>query len=263
MENYIGEDELSTNTDQRGVISRSLAQKIRSMRAQEQWERYDSVVIGEGANAIDRGWFDDWATFAAAPQLEWFSGRSSRVGRSFCNVTTERTDWAQDLHQTLIEFIAPPGIGDIEEQQNDALITPMLFVQQLANQMAFEMVLSESDQIALAPASHFPAGIGAANVVLSATAAPSMAPGQQGDAHVSNSWKWPEPVMLAAKAKVTLRSVVDNPMKGLLTGITGPGAKLVPTGVEGQTRRYPNWYVIRVTHRGPRYLQIRGARSSA
>ena len=37
---------------------------------------------------------------------------------------------------------------------------------------------------------------------------------------------------------------------------------LVPDGAGG-TVELPNWYIIRITMRGPRYLQLRGARSSA
>ena len=258
----LGQDEIDAATDSRGVIAADMAAKIRGMRAAEQWERIDSIVVGEGAANRSRGWFNTWADFANADRLQWFSGRDTAVGESYVNQQTERTDWAQDLDQTTVEFLPPPGLGSIESDNNDADITPILFGQVLPNQLALRVVLADSDEIAKAPAAHFPAGFGTAFPFIAGAGAPTVIAGTNGDPHVSNGWKWPEPVMLAAKAKITVFGTLDDPLRAALRTLPGPGAKLIPD-LAGGVIRMPNWYTIKITHRGPRYLQLRGARSSA
>lgn len=248
--------------DRRGIVSQSFAAQVRATRAAEQWERYDSVVIGTGANALDDGWFNTWAAFSQATRFTFFSRRQEQVGFAFTNQPTERTDWAQDLFQMGIEFVAPTGIGTMEDDANDELVTPILWTTDFPNKCSFRVRLADADEIVMAPGSHFPSGFGVEQLFVSAGAAPTAFAGNVGAAHVSNTWKWPEPVMLAAQAKVTVIGEVDNPFRDLLENLPGPGNKLIPNGQGGQIT-YPNWYYIRVMLRGPRYLQLRGARSAA
>lgn len=255
-------------------VPADLAEVIRATRAAEQWERYDSIVVGPGARNVDPGWFNTWADFANADELRWFSQRSSAVGRAYSNQQTERTDWAQDFYQTGIEWFAPAGLGEREQEILDSVIMPELFVRELPNRMSFNVTIAESDTIAEFPGSHAPSGYGTTGVEASQAPAPLMVPGQQGDAHVSNTWKWPEPVMLPAQGKITVRARIDQPIRRLLQSLTScPGSKMLPpcgisAGNDINTNQpvyleYPNWYVIRVFFRGPRYLQLRGARSAS
>jgi hypothetical protein len=256
------QEEIEEATDERGVIAPSVANKIRKMRAAEQYERYDSIVIGAGAEDVTRGWFNTWQAFANASRIAWFGARDTNVGPSYSNIITERADWAQDIHQTHVEFISPPGLAELETDANDAGSVPLLFSHELPNYMGMRVILADSDEIANAPASHFPAGFGVAGTQVAAAAAPTVVAGANGEVHVSNSWKWPSPVMLAAKSRIAFQATIDEPIRAMLRAIAGPGAKLVPDGAGGVVT-YPNWYRIRVTLRGPRYLQLRGARSSA
>lgn len=251
-------------TDGRNVIDKGDAKLVRHFRAQEQWERYDSVVVGQGASVQARGWFENWNTFAQAQNLQWFSGRDAGVGPSYTNQEGERTDWAQDIYQVTVQFIAPLGIADLETDPNDALNTQALFMM-LASNLHLRVILSESDEIASAPADHFPASFGQANVLANQQASPVFSVGTNGEAVVTNSWKFPEPIMLAAKSKITVRGTIDRPLANTFLNILGPGQKNIPTGrpAPNDFVLQPNWYVIRVTMRGPRYLQLRGARSSA
>lgn len=248
--------------DNRGVIQKDSAAQIRQMRAAEMWDRYDSVVCGENSALRSRGWFNSWQDFANADQLEWFSGRDTAAGSAYVNQNTERTDWAQDLYFTRIEFVTPPGLGDLETDPNDAVTTPTLFTQQFPNQIAIRVILAESDEIMRAPAAHYPAGLGAAYPLIAGAASPTALGAPNGEPNINNSFKWPDPIMLAAKAKLTVRGQIDAPLRALLQGIGGPGSKQIPDGAGGFVET-PNWYTIRISHWGPRYLQIRGARSSA
>lgn len=248
--------------DDRGVMGKNAVANMRRTRSREQWSRFDSVIIGPGAGDLTRGWFNSWAAFAAADQLAWFSGRDTGAGTAYTNQTTERTDWAQDLYQTRIEMIAPPGMSDLETESNDGDFTPIMFAQELPNALAMTVTLAESDNIAKAPASHFPAGFGTAYPVISGAASPTVLGGSNGEPVVSNSWKWPEPITLAAKAKLTVSATIDQPFRALLANLPGPGFRNVPIA-GGLFQALPNWYIIRISFDGPRYLQLRGARSSA
>ena len=248
--------------DSRGVVPPDAAANIRKMRSAETWTRYDTIVIGKGASQRSRGWFETWKEFSEADQLEWFSGRDTAAGPAYTNQNTERTDWAQDLYQTRIEFIVPPGLADLETDSNDALITPVLFSTLFPNLISIKVVLADSDEIMRAPAAFYPAGLGPAYGHISGAASPSTIAPSNGEPHISNSFVWPDPIMLAAKAKLTVRGSIDAPLRGLLADMIGPGSKNVPIG-DGATSNMPNWYGIRISFWGPRYLQIRGARSSA
>jgi len=261
-EEDISSEAIANNTDSRGVISKNLAAQIRQIRAGEIWERVDSVVIGPGAAARSRGWFNSWADMAGADQLQWFSGRDTAAGPAYVNQSTERTDWAQDLYQTHIEFISPTGLAEYESVGDDAQITPILFSQMLPQMLSIRITLADADEIAKAPSSHFPAGFGPTYPVFAGAASTAVMPGTQGEPTVSNSWKWPEPIMLAAKAKITVYGNIDAPIRDVFRTLPGPGNKLIPDGLGGQIVM-PNWYTIRITHRGPRYLQLRGSRSSS
>lgn len=259
MQYGLGQDDITS----RGTVAPAAAQLIRDTRVAEQWERYDSIVIGPGAADLDDGWFNDWAAFANADELQWFSRRAGAVGQSYTNQNTERTDWAQDIFQTCIEFISPPGIGGREGDILDEQIFPMLFTEMLPTMMPFRIRLAESDDISLAPGNHYPAGFGTSGASLDASGAPSMLPGSNGEPHVSNTWKWPEPVMLPAQGKITVLARIDNPIRGFLANFVGsPGSKVIP-GPNQTDFNLANFYQIKVTHRGPRYLQLRGGRSAS
>lgn len=262
MYGQVSDNEIASATDPRGVVSPEVAARMRKVRSAEEWQRYDSIVIGPGAASRDNGWFDSWAGFADASELQWFSGRSSNVGLSYTNQTTERTDWAQDLHFTSVEFIAPTGLAQYEEQSLDADFTPLFFTQTLPQMLGLRVTLADSDEIAKAPASHFPGRYGVSYPVISGAAAPSTFAGNNGEPVIQNGWRWPVPIMLAAKAKITVTARIDQPASDLLRQLPDPGHKLVPRP-DGSIIRVPNWYIIRITHAGPRYLQLRGMRSSA
>lgn len=261
MMRSFGQEEIDAATDSRGVIGKSLAQQIRDARAAEQWERVDSIVIGPGASRLSRGWFDTWADLANVDQLQWFSGRDTGAGPSYVNQTSERTDWAQDLYQTHIEFLSPLGLGDLDSLSLDSQFSPQMFVNDLPRMLAIRIVLAEADEIAKAPANHFPAGFGTASMFFDGLAAPTVQAGSVGTPEVRNAFFWPEPIMLAQKSKLTVFGSIDAPIRRLLSTLPGPGVKLVPDG-NGGFIEYPNYYTIKITFRGPRYLQLRGARSA-
>lgn len=253
----------TTNSDGRGVVPHAEAAELRRTRSREQWERVDSIVIGRGATNTSRGWFNNWSDFANADKLQWFSGRDSNVGSSFTNQDGERTDWAQDIYDISCQFVAPPGIGDLETDGNDALNSPMFF-QMLSNALSLRVILSESDAIANAPADHFPSGFGTSYPLVASSGTSVVLKGNNGEPIVSNTWHFPVPIMLAAKSRITIEGRIDLPDRAMWAALTGPGDKNVPTGDPAAPfHLMPNWYKIKLTARGPRYLQLRGARSSA
>ena len=101
--------------------------------------------------------------------------------------------------------MTPPGLSDLETDANDALVTPALFTQMFPNLINIKVVLADSDEIMRAPAAFYPAGLGPAYGSVSGTASPTTFGSTNGEPHISNSFPWPDPIMLAAKAKLTVR----------------------------------------------------------
>ena len=261
MADYYGEDDgMTAKTDKRGVITN--AEAFRNARVAEPWERYDTVVIGPGAQDVDRGWFNTWADFANASKISWFPGRASGVGDSYTNTPDARTDFAQDILQTCVEFLAPPGLGEHADNVLDQGLSQLLFTYQLPTELPLRVKLAGTDEISVAPANHFPSSFGVAGTVVDGAAAPMVLPGSQGTPHITNNWAWPDPILLAAKSLISVETVLDRQSRGLFAAMPGPGNILVPLG--GQLfYTQPCWYKIRITMRGPRYVQLRGARSSS
>lgn len=247
-------------------IRGEMAEFARRTRVREQYERYDTIVIGPGARDISKGWFNTWAEFANASRIVWFAGRDPNIGLSYTNVAQERTDWAQDFYQLAIEFIAPVGFADFEGEPLDAQFFPLIFTTQVPQDMAFSMKLAQSDTILEIPGTHAPGGTGPGGMVLDQSAAATTYAGHNGQSLLRNTWQWPEPVLIPAKGTIQVTAELSNPLKEFLSLYTAcPGFKnipMCPPDPDGATNPLANWFKIRVTHRGPRYLQIRGARSS-
>jgi hypothetical protein len=246
--------------DSRGRVKN--ADTVRTLRAREQWERYDTVIVGQGAQDQSKGWFNNFAGFAAVSQISWFQSRDSNVDLAYTNQKSERYDYAQDIYNCNIEFMSPAYQAEFDtlgESQKEALI---IWTQELPKAMGFETLLADADIIAQGPGTAFMAGRGNAGGFATDTGASMVSGGNNGLAMRDNSWSFPEPIMIAAKAKLTVRAYIASPIKNLLAQLPGPGTVEIPNGLGGYIT-VPNWYGIRVSFRGPRYLQLRGARSAA
>lgn len=249
-----------------GPVPGDLADIVRAVRNKEQWIRYDTVIIGEGAAGYDDGWFNTWADFSNAASIDFFSGRSGKVGKAWTNQTTERYDYAQDIYQMGFELLAPAGMGDFDEDPLDTLFFPQLWTREAAQQMSASVALADADTIFEGPLTHAPGSVGNTGAAYTDSAGPVVNPGTNGIAYMKNSWVWPDPIMIPAKGRLSASISLANPLKTFLGRYTAcPSAKLVPMcppDPNGATNRFPNWFGIRITFRGPRYLQLRGARSA-
>lgn len=247
-------------SDSRGRVKN--AEAVRALRAREQWERYDTVIVGQGAQDQSKGWFNNFAGFAGVSQISWFQSRDSNVDLAWTNQKSERYDYAQDLYKCNIEFLSPAYQAEFDslgEAQKAGLI---IWTQELPKALGFEVLLADADIIAQGPGTAFMAGRGNAGGYATDTGSAFVSGGNNGLAMQDNAWSFPEPIMIAAKAKLTVRAFIGAPIKNLLAQLPGPGTIQIPNGLGGYIEA-PNWYGIRVTFRGPRYLQLRGARSSS
>ena len=236
----------------------------RGMRAEEQWLRYDTVCIGEGAKAVDSGWFDTWEEFAKASKIIWGKERSD-AGDSFSNQSGPQEDFSQLIYQTGIDFLAPTGIAGFDAQLLDAIM-PQIFVRSLPESMAFHVNQANTDDVAIVPGGHMPGVSGVSGQSLNGAGALMLDAGQRGTGDIRNSWQWPTPLQVPAKSKLQVIGRVDGEMRDWLLQLPiGPGLKSIPyidanNEVAKSTLR--NFYKIRVWHRGPRFVQLRGARSA-
>lgn len=256
------------------MVSPEVQADVRQLRSKEQWLRYDSVLIGPGARDIDPTFFNTWAEFVAADSILFNAGqRSANVGLAYTNQSSEREDFAQDIYQSGVEFHAPPGIQQFETDQTDALLMPLVFTQELPNRTSFRVEMADTDTIAVVPGIHLPAGVGTTGTATDDSSSDVTIPGHTGTADVRNTWNWPAPIKIPAKGQFNVRMRIDRPWKQCLSNlINSPGSKVIgiPQPGQGQGGQFeesgtfscPNLYMIRLWHRGPRYVQLRGARSS-
>lgn len=246
--------------DHRGIVPPDIAAKIRRIRIAEEWVRTDTICIGIGAGRVN-GWYENWAALASADNLEWFGGRLGGPGKSFSNQSAERNDFAQDIRYFMAEFIAPPGIGDIETYGPDGLTMPQIFTQMLPTMLHISVVMSDTDEILSLPASQMTTGN--SGTYIDGSAAPSIVTKLTGGNNARTGFFWPTPVMVAAKSRITFQGRIDRPIRDTLALLpNSPGSKQVPDGAGG-IAPLPNWYQIRMYAGGPRVVQPRGARSSA
>lgn len=241
-----------------------LEREARGMRAEEQWLRYDTVCIGEGAKSVDSGWFDTWEQFAKSSKIVWGVDRKD-AGDAFSNLSGPQEDFAQVIYQSGVDFLPPVGLSGFESQLLDAIM-PALFMRELPDAMAFHVQQANTDDVLVAPGGHLPGTSGVTGATLNGAGALILDAGQTGTADVRNSWQWPEPLQVPAKSKLQVISRVDGEMRDWLLQLPiSPGTKSIPyldANNEPQTSTLDNWYRIRVWHRGPRFVQIRGARSA-
>ena len=256
------------------MVDASTEEAVRQLRSREQWVRYDSIVIGPGANNINPKWFNDFASFADADSLVWFDGSHTKSdGIAYSNLSGDTEDWAQLVYQTGIEFIAPLGLNGFDSStQEGGGFVQNEFVSELPRRMAFNFSVGDTDQVLLVPGTYVPGGAGSSGQYGQNAGTLTSTAGQQGQPDPRIVWKWPEPLKLPAKSKITVSARIDKPIKSWLQSIPAgiPGSKAIDFVVPGagaSTVTVPttldNWYVIRVWHRGPRYVQLRGARSAS
>lgn len=254
-------------------MSNDLTNAGRKVRAREIWLRYDSIVIGPGASRISSKWFENFADFANADNLVWFDGsRTKSDGLAYCNVSGDTEDWAQMIYQSGIEFIAPIGAAGFDAVGIENVgIMQNLFVNELPKRMSFRVNVMDTDDIATAPGIYYPPGVGTSGQTGLVSSAISFQAGQTGSPEVRNTWSWPEPIEIPARSKITMEARIDKPIGAFLQQLDlVPGSKTIPVPAGGFTSQgpalkdvpLPNWYVIRCWHRGPRFVQLRGARTA-
>jgi hypothetical protein len=251
--------------DSRGLLTPAAADMVRRLRADEAYEIHDSIVVGQGARDLDDGWFNNFSQMANASTLAWFGGRSANVSRALSNQSDSRRDWAFDCYMFSVEyFVITPHNAEFLTDIRDAQLIPDLWVDSLANSMGFRIKLAQADDILEIPGMVAASGVGRTGAVANASVDGVYIQGSTGQAHVSNSWKWPRPVMLPAQGQIAVYSQIDMPLKQLFTALTdAPGTFNIPITPAPFVFESPVWYVIRCRFTGARYLQLRGARSAA
>jgi len=238
--------------------------QLRDLRASEPWLIYDSICIGPGAGDVDNGWFNSWTEFAAAgDKLKWFFGARKLAPKWATNVSGEREDFSLYLYQGMFEIVVPPGVSGLDRSGVDQTVVPLLVPYLLSTFLSMQMKLGGVDVTLVLPASHLPASTGIVGGRTDGAAGPTSVPGSVGVPAAQNTWKFAEPQSIPRQGRWSMEGFLDEPARGFLRNLEGPSAKQVPAVVAGgDTAVFPNWTVLRVSMRGYRNVQLRGARSS-
>lgn len=237
------------------------ADAFRAARSKEQYERYDTVCVYDGAESVTKGWFNSFARFAQGTKITWFASRDANIDLAYSNSTSERLDQAQDIYAVQIAFECDTHQAQFVDLsvQNQAAVT--WWTQEVPKYMAFTVQLSDADILAQATGDRFMAGAGNVGGYAQDTGAAYVNGGNNGNADRQNGYCFPDPILCAAQAKLVVIGTLASPMREALQNLPGPGYVEVPKG-DGTYVRKPIQYAIKVTMRGPRYLQLRGAYSA-
>lgn len=246
-------------TDNRGRILN--AAEFRATRSREQFERYDSVMVFDGAESKTKGWFNTFAAFGRSTRLTWFASRDANVDLAYSNSTGERLDQAQDIYAVQAAFYADTHQAQFTDlsAQNQAAV--LWWTQELPKYLALTVLLADADILAQATGDRFQAGAGNVGGYAQDTGASLVNGGNNANADRSNGYQFPDPVLLAAQSKLVVIGQVATPLKDAFMSLPGPGYVEVPDGAGSYVRK-PIQYGIKVTMRGPRYLQLRSASSA-
>jgi hypothetical protein len=247
-------------------VSTDEQQKIEDIRNEEQWVRYDTIMVGPDATLVTQnGWKPTFSAFANEDLLTWNDGsRTKQIGKSYCNQSGNTEDFSQLVYQSGVEYWTPVGMGDSIQYISD-LDMIKVWVQELPRAMSFSVKMQDTDEWLLVPGSHLPGGTGTTGAMAVDTGLPSIYPGQNGEPGLSQVWQWPKPLRVAAKKKLVVEATLDKPLKEFLQQLdANPGYAFwnVPDGQNPgafKVVRKKMWFGIRVWHRGPRRVQLRGA----
>lgn len=246
-------------SDGRGRVTN--AEEVRAMRNREYFERYDSVFVYSGAQAKSKGFFDTFAQFANSTRVTWFASRDANIDLAYSNSRTERLDQAQDIYNVNACFYAETHQAQFTDLSPQNQVAVTWWTQELPKYMAFQMLLGDADILAQGTGDRFMAGSGNTGGYAQDTGAAYVNGGNNGAPEKSNGYFFPEPIMLAAQAQLSIIGQIATPFKDALAALPGPGFVEVPNGLGGYIVK-PIQYGIKFILRGPRYLQLRGAYTS-
>jgi hypothetical protein len=245
--------------------SPSFVDIVRKTRNKEQWARYDALVIGPGAKDEDPKWFNSWADFAAAEDLTFFTTEKGG-NKAWSNASGEREDWAQLIYGMWAEFIAP--VSDLRELTNPFDQTfAKWWTTEVPRSTYLTVEVNDTDNVLKIPAIYAPSGHGTTELRVDGAAAPTMNPGQTGTPQFREAWQWPIPLGIPAVKKIRVTLQPDKRIFSRLTGFTNAPGFTVMTTIDPNNpmnqivANFPNRFAIRVGFIGPRFVQLRGARS--
>lgn len=240
---------------------------VRNLRDENHWTRYDSVVVGRGASQTP-GWFETFEQFSQVDEHIFFtSARTSSAGLAYVNTSGQSEDWRQDIYGLRVEAFSAFGWAEADSTELDSGFLPLLWSAELPRRSSGRLRLADTDDVLIQPIITTPGVVGPSGGELGAAAATATLPPGQGIADQRAGWVFPKPLQVPAKGKVTFALKVGQPLREFFSrlGAGLPSSKVIAlpsSGVTVPTATIPNWYVIRVSLVGPRFLQLRGARSS-
>lgn len=236
--------------------------EIRDLRAKEAWLRFDSIVIGPGARDLVPGWFNNFAEFEAANDLKWGATDRQNAPECYTNTGAEE-DFGQYVFQTGVDFITPVGFEQYEGNQFEAGALQHIFTRMLPNALGMKLDTQGVDNMLKVPAIHLPGGTGVTGQMEGGPSFETSDAGQTGNADLRSAWQWPDPLPVPAKTKLIMHGRICSPVKELFAQLAAlPTTKSIPITGTLTRATMANWYAIRVWHRGPRMVQLRGAVSS-
>lgn len=253
----LSDKEIEAATDQRGVVSRDVAEMIRSSRQAEKYGLNDAHLITPNASNIDNGYSVSWQDLADTGEMKFFVNRSSKVGQDLSNFGSDRRDFAYDLEEISVSFKSPEFPLDYMSSAIDGTLVSQIFRLMFADQSQLGLKIGDVDDTLSIPVSRAPSGSGPSGVALDGNANSNNFYGTNGVAALQNSWKFDVPIMIAARGKFEITIALSRYIKQILNALPPIGNAIIPNGNGGVTQ-IPLQYMVRVDVTGTRYVAFRG-----
>jgi hypothetical protein len=240
----------------------------------ETYPLYDSLgIVNDLATWSIRpqGWFPSFNLAGQSAKWEFFNQRNiASAGIEFCNLDTrDQIAWPFSLEKLNVHFFGPSMVF----QRNQFASIPIwdwhhspLWECEIPKHCGLTLNINQDCRLRLNALMPGAGGGPVAGGLGSLGAQPGNTGGNlalasqgQGTAHVSTSYKFPEPIGIPVKAAISVSIEPSEYARQLLQAITvGPGFNLFQNLEESAFNLHPAFFGIRVTLHGTRQMQQRG-----
>ena len=225
---------------------------------EENYEIYDTVLIGKGVDEKYPGGFASYAAMAAADEVPFLNIRnSSEAGKVYTNITSkDKLPWGFFMESIGIKFFVPTPIKVVDASLSAELAKAKFFMTTLQEHAYLDFLIREDTILTIKP-TMIPSGTSAIGHESSVAGAPHSYLVSNGQAYVKNRFSYGRnPVAIPRDTPIKASLRFSELGKELLTAMGEVGD--LEFGITGTEVEVHNTAMIELSLRGFRLVQQRG-----
>lgn len=222
---------------------------------EQNYEIYDTVLIGKGVDPKYPGGFNSFGAMATADEVPFLNIRnSSEVGKGYTNITSkDKLPWGFYMESIGIRFMMPTPKETLDIEKSAEKAKAKFFMDTVNEHAHFEFLIREDTILTIKP-SMIPAGIGAAGHQSSVAGAPHSYIMTNGIPYVKNRFSYGRnPVAIPRDTPISGHLKFTENGKELLTAMGEVGE--LTFGTDTLPVPVNNIAMIELTLRGFRLIQ--------